>query len=326
MYPCEPYYINEIEQTIQEIQSLKEDGDLCFAAVSDSYLHDTGSFTCQNIAAVDQAVHFDFLVHLGDILPGTNPQQISRTLLRQEICAYQNAISSKQLYVTRGDHDGWRDESFVGQLVNDIMLDPIWYADTACSYSQRIADRPYYYSDFPKAHIRCIFLSSNSYEYSGSYKMYEKLYHFSVEQLVWLKDTLDSVPHGFQVLLFSHALPNSRFESGQDLFLYGGRAGEKVIALLQDAMWNKGLSIVGWIAGHYRYDWEGSIASVNHILIGSQAPLPKLGADVDGARFIKDRIARTSSEDLWDAFLVKPRERKIYAFRFGAGENRILSY
>ena len=144
-------YKNEIEKTIRDINAVRLPGDLCFAAVSDSRLADVSKDTRANIRAVDTQVHFDFLVHLGDILCGDNPEQISRRILRKELSSYREAIASKKLYVTQGEADGWRNESYRGQLVSKIMTDLAWHQDTSFidQYRNviRIGDAPYFYVD-----------------------------------------------------------------------------------------------------------------------------------------------------------------------------------
>jgi len=85
---------------------------------------------------------------------------------------------------------------------------------------------------------------------------------------------------------------------------YGGFAGEKFLNILQRAQTKQKISIVSWCAGHYLFDCEAKVASINHIVIGGPA----------------------IEEELWDAAVLKADERNLYLFRFGAGNDRVISY
>ena len=61
-------YEYEAAHTIQDVLSCN--GDLNIALVADSHLDNSVPATIENISAVDQAVHFDCCVHLGDFLAG----------------------------------------------------------------------------------------------------------------------------------------------------------------------------------------------------------------------------------------------------------------
>lgn len=261
---------------------------------------------------------------------GNNPEKISRYILEEELVAYRACVASQKLFITQGEKDGWRDETFLGQLVTGIMCDEVWHESTAFieQYENvyRVDKKPYYYVDFPEKQVRCIFMCSGRYEYEAEHKMFEKYHTWGLEQIIWLQEEALAVEKNWSILLFSHDIPNSRFEMGKDPFIYNGYAGEKVLRVLQEAMWNQGVRIAAWFAGHYGYDCEARIASVNHVIIGSQAHQMSCGAKVDGARYEMGRIAQTVDEDLWDVFLVKLEERKIYAFRFGAGVDRVINF
>ena len=160
MYAVQPYYEEEVHAIVHAIKKKKGDGNLLFALVADTHLSDNGEYTRENIAAVDAAVGFDFMIHLGDFLTGTTPEKVSRRNLREELCAYRNAVESRILYVVQGNHDGYRDESYRGQVVDDIALDENWYEDT-CFIDEypnvhRPGKKPYYYVDVPDKKLRMV--------------------------------------------------------------------------------------------------------------------------------------------------------------------------
>lgn len=262
----------EIEKTISDIQSIREAGDLCFVALSDTRLLDSGAQTRERIQTLDRELHFDFLVHLGDILRGGSPEKVSCRILREELAAYRESLGSKKLFVTQGEDDGWRDESFVGQLVTGIMRDHVWHQETAFidKYEQtyRQGDKPYYYGDFPEQRTRLIFLCSERYEYNGPGKLFQKYHTFGLEQLAWLKEQALQAPEGWNVLLFSHAIPDCKFETGVNPPSYKGNAMDRTFATLQSGIRERKLHHVDWVTGHYGQDCQARVVSLDYRSIG----------------------------------------------------------
>ena len=117
------FFNEEIIKTTNDILKIKDEGDLCFAILTDSWISDEGEQTCANISAVDKKVHFDFVCHLGNIINGNNPKRPSIEVLCDELDMYRNASESKVLFATPGNNDGWRDERYLGQLALGIMTD-----------------------------------------------------------------------------------------------------------------------------------------------------------------------------------------------------------
>ena len=128
------------------------------------------------------------------------------------------------------------------------------------------------------------------------------------------------------MLLFSHAIPQSVFETGKNPPSYKGNAIDKTMAIVQSAIRTRGIHLGAWITGHYGYDCEIQVLSMNYMAIGSLSCFPSPGVEIEGARGETERIAGTEREDLWDAFVLKTEERKLYAFRFGAGIDRVIDY
>ena len=49
-------------------------------------------------------------------------------------------------------------------------------------------------------------------------------------------------------------------------------------------------------------------------------------AKCDNVRYADDRALQTVNQDCWDAVVLKQKERKVYIYRFGWGEDRVLEY
>ena len=131
-------------------------------------------------------------------------------------------------------------------------------------------------------------------------------------------------PEGWAIFLFSHALPKSHFETGTDPWNYMEYASEPAMMLLRQAQ-KHGIRIGGWFAGHYACDYETTFCHIPYFLIDSVRPQP-IKSLFPNVRKCTERGLGAETEDLWDALLLKPNQRRIYLLRFGAGEDRVFDY
>ena len=268
------------------------------------------------------------VIHLGDILNGSIPENASRFVLSQELARFQNATASGKLYIACGDDDGFRNERYVGQIVTGIVTDERWYEETAYLESyvnlHRPRNKPYYFVDFYDRKMRLIFLSSHLPQIDEQEELFEKSCQYGVEQLAWLKTEALQLPEGWVIFLFSHALPKSRFETGTDPWNYMEYASEPAMMLLRQAQ-KHGIRIGGWFAGHYACDYETTFCHIPYFLIDSVRPQP-IKSLFPNVRKCTERGLGAETEDLWDVLLLKPNQRRIYLLRFGAGEDRVFDY
>ena len=329
MYIMNNCFLEEVNKTVKDIKNVMTDKCICFALLTDSKLSDYGDETSENIKAVDKEVGFSFVAHLGNITNGDNPELITRYLMATELEMYKNSVSSKKLFVTEGFTDGYRDERFMGQLMMRIMTDEIWTEETAFidKYEnvKRKSGKPYYYVDIPDKKIRLVFLSSYFSQIDKCLGLYEKYLRIDVEQAAWLKTEALDAPEGYTAVLFSHALPKSRFEEGKDPFIYNGYSTEPILMIIQQAKM-RGVNVAGWFAGAYGYDAEAEVAGINHIVINSQAPYINTESKVEGVRFAQNREIGTVNQDCWDAVVLNPETKEFHIFRFGCGEDRKLTF
>lgn len=94
--------------------------------------------------------------------------------------------------------------------------------------------------------------------------------------------------------------------------------------LLRQAQ-KRGILLGGWFAGHYACDHEATFCHIPFFLIDSVRPQPVKSAFRD-VRKCTERKLGTETEDLWDALIVKPAQRRIHLLRFGAGEDCVFNY
>lgn len=324
----EKYFVEEVNKTVKDIKNNFSEGDICFAMLTDSHLSDSGMITRENISAVDKSINFDFIVHMGGIINGNNPKNVSMHILSNEIEKYKNSIVSKKIFVIPGEKDGYRNERFAGQLALNIMTDELWYRKMSYldGYENisRVKNKPYYYVDCPDKKIRFIFLSSYITQIDEKHGLFEKYRSFGVEQLAWLKESALDLNKGYSAGIFSNAIPKSRYETGEDPYIYNGYSTEQTLAIIQQAK-ARGINICCWFAGYYNCDDESVVGGVNFAVIGSQLPSTKAYSKYNNVRIHTDRTSGINS-DLWDAVLIKQNERRVYIYRFGAGEDRVIEY
>ena len=171
---------------------------------------------------------------------------------------------------------------------------------------------------------RLIFLSSYVSQIDEQEELFEKSCQYGAEQLAWLKTEALQLPEGWAIFLFSHALPKSRFETGTDPWNYMEYASEPAMMLLRQAQ-KHGIRIGGWFAGHYACDYETTFCHIPYFLIDSVRPQP-IKSLFPNVRKCTERGLGAETEDLWDVLLLKPKQRRIYLLRFGAGEDRVFDY
>ena len=95
----EPYFADQCRTLTEKIRALREPDNLCFALLAGTAVSDFADHTDENIRAVDAQTHFDGVIHLGDILNGSIPENASRFVLSQELARFQNATASGKLYI-----------------------------------------------------------------------------------------------------------------------------------------------------------------------------------------------------------------------------------
>ena len=326
----EKYFCVEADRVTAKLIEKKEACTLMFSLVTDTHLSDTRDETRENISRVDEKVNFSFMVHMGDFLTGGIPEKVSLRLLNEEMEYYKNSISARKMFIMQGNHDGYRNEAFKGQLVDNIIFDDIWYEETAFldSYENvsRPFNKPYYYVDLPENRVRMIFLCSAYYEYNEAVKEYRKHLGFDNQQAKWFSDTALNMEEGCTVMVFSHIAPLFELGGVSGAYNMSEKNGGKMVTALKNASKRKKFDIACWFSGDSHADMNVKLYDVNFVTTASQAPyIPQLWQMKLGA-FPKNRDLKTVNQDLWDSVILNTKKRCIHIFRFGAGEDRIITY
>ena len=309
-------YEHEIERTIQDVRSCG--GDLTIALVADSHLDNSAPETVENVAAVDQAVHFDCCIHLGDFLAGEIGGRYAKLLLRQQLELFRPAVSSGRFFPVQGNHDACS-----GPYAERLWPEAIGFLDAEPGVC-RPAQKPYYYVDIAKEKVRLVFLCSYFYEHRGGEPV--MIFGYEESQIRWMQETALVLPPDWTVLLFSHDAPFSALLFDEETAIKNNEIanGNQIFRALEQCRKQYGFAIAGWFIGHYHGDQIKTLFGIPFVITASETAYDPQLFDDDVRFWARD--LGTQSEDLWDALVLKKSERRVYLKRFGAGEDRIVYY
>lgn len=170
----------------------------------------------------------------------------------------------------------------------------------------------YYYVDYEKQKVRCLFLHSFNHQ--------EGLrYGFPIEEIGWVRRTLAETPEDYCVLVFSHDAPLARL----DYWASEIRNGEELVGVLEEYHSRKGHCILAYIHGHTHADYVYTERTFPIVSVGCSKVEYFPDKKPEGAVRYEREIG-TVTQELWDTLIVKPEERRLEFVRFGAGENRTV--
>lgn len=181
-----------------------------------------------------------------------------------------------------------------------------------------------YYVDFDRHKIRIIFYDSVSYTNCG----------YTPESIAFISEAFSTVPQGYKVLICTHVA--SRAPG-----VYSARIKnwEQVETIMQDFTSNGG-TILGELHGHSHFDnvvWIDGVpypyiciccAENSWSTVGEKIEAGVLGNPVSYRNHSSTRGAAigTYNEWLFDVVCVHPDTNTIKLFRFGIGEDRVVSH
>lgn len=333
-YNARNIFAEEVNKTVKDVFSHMNSDGIAFAFVTDMHYVTHGnnyinaeqgkamiSDTCGNIKSVCDRIPLDAILVGGDLIMPKGTANDVDSLTQENMNSYINDIRSKLLVnnvpvlMTPGNHDG-----VDGGAPNPESLYSSMMRHNN-SYVVRNGKKPYYYMDFTNQKIRIIAL--NTINADGNHGV-------SDEEYAWLQNTLNGVPNGYDVLVFSHiGIQSIDFEVNT----------QNVKDLLNS--WHNDTNngnIIAYVAGHQHYDWivpkeyngtefKGSGCDFPVILTtcsynSSQTPSAEYISA--GVKVVGTRTPNTVLQDAWDVFVYNKEEKKLYITRFGAGDDRVV--
>jgi len=356
-----PFFVDEIKQTIQTIKTHANDKALVFHILTDShdetftYMEDT----INNINEVSRHINPDAIIHLGDFINGSAVDgELGRNVV-QETVRKLNEIK-KPLFLLQGNHDSNMYYKPEQHLIKRAIQPDEWYNTTQQTNNSSIESirdigKTYFYVDYKKQKVRCIFLNSSDYpiinKRDGTLKYHGKnAFGWGAKQVKWLGDiALKNLGEDWGVLLFSH-MPTRNSDLGRSTLEtpYNGAVIQKILTtfingstLRVNTRGDWGIKatfdytrqgpreLIASIYGHVHFDLVKKPSDLNylHIAISNQKFQANMGVGLGAAKGATKppRQEGTISQDLWDTLVLRRDLGKIYMIRFGAGDDREIT-
>ena len=297
----------EIRQCINTVQKYRSESSLVFTLLSDSHMTVNGTWkdTVATIKEVDDAVHPDAIIHLGDLADG---------LLSKEYCRHYADIALNDMktihpkvYITVGNHD----TNYFRRNPNLLTEGEIYdYYLAGIEAKGKEEKQLWYYDDYENQKLRLYFLHS--------FDFHEQLrYGYPMEEIKWLIQSLNTLPDDYHVIIFSHEAPSARL----DYWASEVRNGEKLLEELEG--WHRvhDKRIMAFVHGHTHADYIYEERAFPIISIGCSKCEYFTDKKPEGAVTYR-RVRHTVTQELWDTLIVDPEENTLRFVRFGAGLDR----
>lgn len=298
---------NEVQHVADRVQDARSEGDLVLAVLTDTHATVNGTWqdTVANLKALQEKIHLDGVVHLGDMTDGT----VSRAMTSFYVSGMLADLDSLKVpvHIVLGNHDT---NYFHGNP--DIMplheQAELYQAGAAQFKSDQ--DKTYYYVDLPRQKLRCLYLSAYQNEA-------QPRYGFDLAQIAWVRETMNAVPDSWRVLVFAHDAPLAELDPWSEEIRNGG--------LLLQALESGMAQVLAYIHGHahadFVYHWQGR-KSFPIIAIGCAKCEDMAERKVKGS-FTPERVLGEVTQELWDILLIKTSGH-MHFVRFGAGHDRSI--
>ena len=297
----------EIRQCIDTVQNFRNEGSLVFTLLADSHVTVNGTWkdTVATMREVDDAVHPDAIIHLGDLADGI----LSKEYCRHYADIVLNDMKSihTKVYMTVGNHDTNYFRGNPDLLTEGEIYD---YYLTDIEAEGKKERQLWYYDDYENQKLRLYFLHS--------YDFHEKLrYGYSKEEIGWLMESLHTLPDDYHVIVCSHEAPIARL----DYWASEVRNGERLLEELEGWHIAHGRRIMAFIHGHTHADYIYEERAFPVISIGCSKCEYFTDKKPKGAVTYR-RVRHAVTQELWDTLIVDTKENTLRLIRFGAGLDR----
>ena len=305
-------YTAEIESTVASV--IRINAPLTLAVFTDIH-HDPEDKVdplpdmTQCLQKLFSRCRIDALWNLGDLINGHNCTKEQATALLQEVITAEQFVTD-HYHNIEGNHDNniqstWESSGNLPEsvvLTND-ELNAVLANEGEEHSTLRATD---YYVDFPDQQIRVICISA---DYTT----------FLPETAEWLRTT--ALKTDYSVLVLSHCPTRPEWGFKDDIV-----NGELIEAALK-AFAEGGGTVIAYIHGHDHGDMNETADD-----------LPWTGVAVGCARFqvptsngtegmtYQDRHHGDATKLLFDIVCIDPDNRQVHFIRFGAGQDRVISY
>lgn len=292
------YFQAEALLTIERVWELLGENDLVFAVITDTHYVNNGTWerSAYNLQQVAARLPLDGIIHLGDLTDGILP--LAQTKESVELVMADMKQTGKPIYFCCGNHDS-----------NYFRNNPEKMTEAEMSAYYLGREKPYYYVDYPAQQLRILYL------YSFDYREQVR-YGFPVEELDWVRETLEAMSDGWAALVCAHVppLPEIHFWSDQI------RNGEALLQILEEYH-RSGKKILAYVHGHNHGEQIYRERLFPIVSLGCNK-MEDFQREKPEGSWTYSRQQGTVTEDLWDVMIVHADHSGIDFVRFGAGEDK----
>lgn len=292
------YFQAEALLTIERVWELLGVNDLAFAVITDTHYVNNGTWerSAYNLQQVAARLPLHGIIHLGDLTDGILP--LAQTKESVERVMADMRQTGKPVYLCCGNHDS-----------NYFRNNPEKMTEEEMSVYYLGREKPYYYVDYPAQQLRILYL--HSFDYREQVR-----YGFPVEELDWVRKTLEAMADGWAALVCAHVppLPEIHFWSDQI------RNGEALLQILEEYH-RSGKKILAYVHGHNHGEQIYRSRLFPVVSLGCNKMEDFLREKPEGS-WTYSRQQGTVTEDLWDVMIVHADHSGIEFVRFGAGEDK----
>ena len=311
---------DEAEAVIRRIKDRESPGALKLCILTDTHYTVNGNWddTVYSIRKVAEHAGYDAIVHLGDLTDGMMSKETTSKYVRRIMDDLRTC--GVPLYIALGNHDN----NYFRNRPNTFTLEEMRELYHLCGDGDDREDGAHipetdrsfsYYVDMPEHGIRMIFLSS--FDDRAPVR-----YGYTDRQIAWLKKTLYSAPEGTGFLVFSHDGPLARL----DIWSFYMFNGDRLLKLLEECNSCNEYQVIGFFYGHTHGDYIFRECSFPVVSIGC-SKLECLPPDrMPPGAVAHMREADTRTQELWDSVLIDREGETIHMIRFGAGQDREISF
>lgn len=323
-------FSQEIEDTCAKVKGISAKDTMSLMLLTDSHFAVNGTWddTVRNMMTVCNQVKYDAVIHLGDFTDGMVSKELTTKYVRHMLEGMEAV--TQDVYVALGNHDHnyFRNNgrAFVpGEIVNiystGVMKEkgrksPNVTLTNGLS-NDAVKSKPMdYYVDLEQGNrlVRMIFLESFDNQRAIRYG-------YDETQIVWLKEVLKNATKGTYFMVFSHDAPLTKLDYWSDYILNG----HKLVEALDEINASPDYHVVGMFYGHTHADQITTDASFPLISICCNK-MEYFTEKKPAGSTCWEREVCVAKQDCWDNVVIDFDKEKISLIRFGAGEDRCVSF
>lgn len=329
--PIESIFNAEMVDTVSKVNALTN-GKNCYVMVLIADTHaksgSTGlkvftESTMPNVKRLCEQVHVDAVVHLGDLIDGSETKATSIQRIKDLRGLMMKCGSKWRIHDGNHDHNGFQGTETGSSATSEFistseMANMLAQQVDTVSYSRSLM---YFYEDIEALNLRVIYASSNYNDNVGG--GYGTAWGYPTTEINWIRDTALNTDKN--VLFCSHM--GLIGEDSQ----YGiqPNKGTDLKAVI-DSFCQNGGKVIGWFNGHNHWDRikeydNFKAVSVNCNGVWNVSHTSDIPSTVTDAK----RWARSLSDytkDCFDVAIINMDDSVVNFVRFGAGDDREYSF